>query len=404
MDVADPTDPRDIQLRASTLLEQGDTAGAVALLDRALRSSSENLVLLDVLFHAEQKLRTIDPAEYLTTDGRFFPLFRDRYRAHHKIDARREYQAAPFYLQNIELTNRCPLKCVMCPRTHDMTREQGLMSFDLFKKIIDELAEADSPLAAHQDVALHHFGESLVHPEFCRFARYARSRDISASLSVNPIMLTPKISAQLLDSQLSTILMSLDGHDNESFEKIRGLKDAYDRSKENAVRFAAMKAELNPSTRLYLSMVNFAENRESIARMVEFWRAVPGIDGIRNKDFVSFDGSVDAVNALAPAPWNNSERRKRTGFAVCEKPWQVMSVTWDGEVVPCCYDYDKKYVLGNAGETTLSEIWNGEPMRRLRREFILNAVSNPLCANCEELYCPPSWKYASLGSGSQGTS
>lgn len=63
-----------------------------------------------------------------------------------------------------------------------------------------------------------------------------------------------------------------------------------------------------------------------------------------------------------------------------------MSVCWNGNVVPCCYDYDEKYILGNVKDQSLAAIWNGEPMRRLRNEFLENNVTNNLCKNCPELY------------------
>jgi len=80
----------------------------------------------------------------------------------------------------------------------------------------------------------------------------------------------------------------------------------------------------------------------------------------------------------------------------CSVPWDQISVAWDGDVVPCCYDYDKKYVLGNVHKQPLNEIWNGERMRALRKEFISNDVSNPLCRNCPELYVPPTNEDAPL--------
>lgn len=70
----------------------------------------------------------------------------------------------PFAVFNIEITNRCPLKCVMCPRTHDMTRAEGHMGFDLYRKLIDELAGHNPDWSAHVPVRLHGFGESTVHP------------------------------------------------------------------------------------------------------------------------------------------------------------------------------------------------------------------------------------------------
>ena len=47
---------------------------------------------------------------------------------------RRAVVGYPFGLHNIELTNRCPMRCVMCARTHGMTRAQGNMGFALFRR------------------------------------------------------------------------------------------------------------------------------------------------------------------------------------------------------------------------------------------------------------------------------
>ncbi len=67
-------------------------------------------------------------------------------------------------------------------------------------------------------------------------------------------------------------------------------------------------------------------------------------------------------------------------------PWERMTVAWDGTVVPCCFDYDLKYVLGHLRRESLLDIWNGSRLSRLREEFVANKVTNPLCKNCERLY------------------
>jgi radical SAM protein with 4Fe4S-binding SPASM domain len=86
---------------------------------------------------------------------------------------------------------------------------------------------------------------------------------------------------------------------------------------------------------------------------------------------------------------DNAELRKTHKKVSCNVPWEKMSVAWDGDVLPCCYDYDKKYVLGNIKKKKMAEMWNGPEMRALRKEFLDNNVTNPLCRNCPELYLAP---------------
>lgn len=98
----------------------------------------------------------------------------------------------PYTIFNIELTNRCPFKCIMCARTHNMTRAQGLMDFDLFRKVIDEYVQDSPEQAMGSECWMHHFGESLVHPEFDHFIAYASARGVFTALSLNPLCLTSR--------------------------------------------------------------------------------------------------------------------------------------------------------------------------------------------------------------------
>lgn len=291
----------------------------------------------------------------------------------------------PFGVFNLEITNRCPMKCVMCPRTNDMTRDEGHMSFDLFRKVIDELVECNPEWSAQVPVRLHGFGEVAVHPQFDRFIRYGEECGVNICLSVNPIVLTPEISDRLLQADPSLVYMSLDGHDDETFVKIRGLPHAYGQSKANLLRFLQWKRQRGITTKIVFSMIDFYLNGESINVARDFWSTVDGIDEIRIKPFCNWDGNADHVNELISIDDRSQVLNKRTGPVVCQWPWTSVTVLWDGSVVPCCFDFDKRYVLGNAEVESLTEIWQGPRMRDLRREFISGEVTNSLCQNCTNL-------------------
>lgn len=289
-------------------------------------------------------------------------------------------ETAPFQIFNIELTNRCPFKCVMCARTNNMTRAEGVMSLETFQKIIDEVVLVNPAHARSPGVWMHHFGESLVHPEFDVLMRHAAERGVTPRLSVNPLMLKEDIAVRLLSPTPGTLYLSLDGHDDASFERIRGVADAYEKSKERLLTFLALKTDLSPSTKIVLSMIHFDDNVESIDKTRAYWESVPGIDVFLDKPFTAWDGNAPDVLALLPR-----QRPPSTGPVVCTWPWRSMTIAWDGDVVPCCYDYNKRYVLGNIHESNLTEIWNGAPMRALRAEFLSGDVTNQLCRNCEAL-------------------
>ena len=285
---------------------------------------------------------------------------------------------------SFELTNLCPFKCIMCARTNNMTRAEGHMSFATFKKAVDEFVALNPGYARSQEVWLHGFGESLVHPEFAKFMRYAIDQGVNAGLSINPLMLTKKVASDLLDAAPGHLYVALDGHDDASFEKIRGVPNAYHKSKKRLLKFLAEKERRGVRTKITLSMIDFPGNRQSIEEVEDLWNAQPGIDHFVAKPFVSWDGKAQDVNLLAPRHVAAPEPANRK--VLCDFPWEKMTVSWDGDLVPCCFDYNKRYALGNINEQSLLEIWNGEKMHALRREMIANKVTNPLCAGCEYLY------------------
>jgi radical SAM protein with 4Fe4S-binding SPASM domain len=311
------------------------------------------------------------------------------WRSARKIASRAATTNEPWRVFNVELTNRCPFTCVMCARTNNMTRDQGLMDLETFKTIVDEYVAASPEAAAREITWLHHFGESLVHPEFGKFIRYAVSKGLKPALSINPLLLKPATARDLLDSGIALLNISLDGHDDESFEKIRGVKDAFEKSKANLLEFLKLKVELGCRTRIVLSMIDFSMNRESIEHLKKYWESVPGIDEFAAKEFKVWNGDAADVNALSDHPVDNAELKKTHAKVTCNVPWEKMSLAWDGDVLPCCYDYDKKYVLGNVKKKKMAEMWNGPEMQALRREFLANDVKNPLCRNCPELYLAP---------------
>jgi radical SAM protein with 4Fe4S-binding SPASM domain len=197
------------------------------------------------------------------------------------------------------------------------------------------------------------------------------------------MMLNGKTSRSLLNSGLRELFISLDGHDNESFYKIRGIKNKYDISCSNTIDFLKLKKENPSDMKIILSMIDFPLNSESIMQTRSEWESLDGIDEFLMKTYTTWDGSVNKIHELSPA--TNSDPSTDNAKITCSFPWGNMTVTWDGDVVPCCFDFNKKYVLGNAGIHPLSYIWNDDPMQNLRREFLNNRISNKLCLNCEKL-------------------
>lgn len=286
----------------------------------------------------------------------------------------------------IELTNHCPMACVMCPRTHGMTRGLGYMDEDLFCHVVREI----SPFSSR--IFLHHFGDSLVHPRLADFIRYASRHNVKTYLSTNPILLTEERIRGLVDSGLHELVISLDGVSSETSATIRGrAANNVEEAERKILALLKYRQEQDSKTPyLIMQFVRQKLNRHEADAWVAKWTAVQGIDAVKVKTYMTWDGHDDRINALRVNP------EPTTGDLVCDKPWTSVTVLWDGRVVPCCFDYDGLYVLGNLQEQSLLEIWNGERIRSLRqahRDGNLRGVR--LCARCtdKEGYPVTKWYY-----------
>lgn len=66
----------------------------------------------------------------------------------------------------------------------------------------------------------------------------------------------------------------------------------------------------------------------------------------------------------------------------CVMPWVHFHVTQNGNVAPCCQaPWDKNSSLGNINESSISEIWNGGPIRKLRKTMLAGKIDSR-CQRC----------------------
>jgi radical SAM protein with 4Fe4S-binding SPASM domain len=68
----------------------------------------------------------------------------------------------------------------------------------------------------------------------------------------------------------------------------------------------------------------------------------------------------------------------------CWKLWQSNVITWDGLVVPCCFDKDAMHRLGNLKNQSFKEIWHNDNYKQFRKELMAGRKNIDICANCSE--------------------
>jgi radical SAM protein with 4Fe4S-binding SPASM domain len=265
-----------------------------------------------------------------------------------------------------------------------MTRQVGFMDMGLFRRVIDQAKD-------YTDFAwLHLFGESLFHPQLEEAISYCADSGVKSGLSTNATLLDEEKAHLLLRSKLNRLILSIDGTHVDTYEKLRRGAH-FETVRANIQHFFQFKKKLN-NTRMRAE-VQIIIMQETWPEIEEFKRQWNGLaDGVYVKYFCRWANQNESISHLARS-------EKKLPMLVgprypCEFLWKNGVVLWNGDVVPCCMDFDGKAVLGNLRRETLKEIWNSSRARQLRAAHRRHDFDNPLCKDCTEwLGGPRDWLY-----------
>jgi radical SAM protein with 4Fe4S-binding SPASM domain len=279
-------------------------------------------------------------------------------------DLERTARVARPTIDQIELTNRCPYSCKMCPRTSSMTRSLGDMDFDLFAHILEQVSDRQ------KYVAMHHFGESLLHRRLPDMVRLTTDRNVATGLSCNPPSLKPALAARLLDAGISSLVLSFDSLDPASYRDIRGPAADVERAVGNIDALVRLRDAGGYSTAITVQLIHMHGNAAETERFLEFCRE-HGVDRGVVVRLGRWDFSDEKTNELG-----SLDTPLYQGF--CLRPQQSVVVLWDGRVVACCHDYDGIVCLGDLNRQSLDEIWASAAAVKFRNE----SQETALCRNC----------------------
>lgn len=275
---------------------------------------------------------------------------------------------------DIETTNMCNLRCVMCPHgfpTPEFKKTLGKMPYELAKAIIDE-----GSLKGLYSIKLNWRGEPLLWKNnIFDLIRYAKDKGIiDIIINTNGLLLSEEFSKKLIESGLDQIIISIDGVTEESYETIRRGGD-FVRVSRNVINFINLRKHLNRLKPLVrVQMVKMDTNKHEVPEFINKWS--PLVDSITFQDYTNRGEDKERL----------SEDFIQVGRRACPQIWQRIVVTWDGKVVMCCRDWESENVLGTldySNGKNLEYFWRGEALNNIRRlhlEKRLEAVT--ACSKC----------------------
>jgi MoaA/NifB/PqqE/SkfB family radical SAM enzyme len=270
-----------------------------------------------------------------------------------------------------EVTDHCNAECIMCPRdSHKLARPHGVMDLEKYKTSIDEVLELGC-----KQVVLTGFGEPLVDKRLEQKVEYAHNKGLRTYIISNASLLTRKRASGLIQAGLDELRISFYGMRKETYETVMvGLK--FETTMKNLDGFLKLREELGSKRpRLELSWLVLPENQEDTQAFQDYWE--PKADAIEIWKPHNFGDGRSYRQRFEDVAMKNTCGRPENG------PLQIQ---WDGEVIPCCYDYNNQIVLGNAFQQPVLEILNAEKYRLLRlahgeKKFALF----PYCDQCDQL-------------------
>lgn len=270
-----------------------------------------------------------------------------------------------------EVTNECNYRCTMCPRELQ-TRAQNQMSLDLFTKVFDEGLDIGMKMAT-----LVSFGEPFMDKGFREKVRYAKTKAPGVQLYVitNGSLVNKEMADFLLEWEFDKIRFSWYGVSDNSYSTVHGVSSKYKEVVTKNITYLIEERNRLGLARPHIE-VYFLKMKENEGEEEEF-----------KEKWIDL---ADDVAIWSPHNWSNGrDYRKLEGEKVsCGRPAHgPVQVQWNGEIVPCCWDYNNAIVLGDVSKNTVEEVLKGEKFSALRdahddKEF----EKFPFCDSCDQLY------------------
>ncbi len=286
---------------------------------------------------------------------------------------------------SIEPTTSWNLRCPECPSgLRSFTRPTGMLQADLFRKTIDELADTLSYLTFYFQ------GEPYLHPQFLDLVAYASAKGIYTATSTNAHYLNDNMAKKTIQSGLDRLIISIDGTTQETYESYRvgGKLDKVIEGAQNIVRWKKELKSLTPHIVFQFLVVK--PNEHQIEDVYQLAKEI-GVDQVALKtaqiyDYKNGSDLIPSIDKYSRYQKNgdNSFSIKNELASHCWKMWQSCVITWDGNVVPCCFDKDAHYIMGSLQQQSFKEIWQSQKYQDFRSTLLRSRNEIEMCKNCTE--------------------
>jgi radical SAM protein with 4Fe4S-binding SPASM domain len=282
----------------------------------------------------------------------------------------------------------CNFACRFCPTGHpDLIKDRfnGVMKFEVFQKVIDDLAEFDTPIKV---LRMYKDGEPFLNKRLADMVRYAKASPHVEKIdtTTNGSLIDPERIGPVLEAGIDRINISVDGMVDEARNKVTGVKFDFTRMVENVKWVYANKGACEIVIK-------------TISEILDPWQ--------KKQFFETFGNYCDRIFIENFSPcWPDFDGEEKTGWKItkglygqpinkdaltCPYIFYGYSVNADGLVSACFIDWGRKLIIGDVREQSMKTIWNSDLMNALRLQHLRGErKQNPVCGKCGQLTnCQP---------------
>ena len=305
-------------------------------------------------------------------------------------------RSRPYFLK-IDPTNRCNLRCPLCPTRvgpYQIKSEKKMvyssLPFDLYRKIIDEVG------AYLFRVLLYGLGEPFLARDIFRMIRYASERNIGVAISTNLTVLRESEVDEVVTSGLEHIQISIDGTDPDTYGRYRVGGD-FNKAFDSMSKIIEAKKRLKSKTPFVeWQFLVMKHNEHQVSEAERMAREI-------GTDYISFF-PISNINParkdllekwVAVDPRYNQydvekgvDIRKKKPAMRCSWLYRAAMINSDGTLSPCCYfpDYEGS-CFGDLRTQSFRDIWNGRAYVSARALFgrgapVKDEAAAGICAAC----------------------
>jgi radical SAM protein with 4Fe4S-binding SPASM domain len=285
----------------------------------------------------------------------------------------------------IEPTTSCNLRCPECPSgLRSFTRPTGMLHENLFRHVIDQLAPTLNYLTFYFQ------GEPFLNPRFLEMVKYASAKGIYTATSTNGHFINDEVARSIIDASLDRLIISVDGTSQDTYQGYR-VGGSLEKVKEGAIRIVDYKKKMKSSTpHVIFQFLVVRNNEHQIPEVYDLASSI-GVDQVVLKSAQIYDYKNGSDLIPNQDKYSRYERNRDGTYSIknnldnhCWRMWHSCVVTWDGKVVPCCFDKDAHYSLGDLSKSSFTEIWNGDAYNQFRSTILNSRKEIEMCKNCTE--------------------